>query len=48
MIDTTVSGGIVGIALDCRGRPFRLPEDKRKRIENLNKWFTAIDLYPQK
>jgi hypothetical protein len=48
VVETTVPGGIVGIALDCRGRPFRLSEDKRKRIENLNNWFVATDLYPQK
>ena len=48
VVETTVPGGIVGIALDCRGRPFRLPDDKRKRIENLNNWFAATDLYPQK
>jgi len=47
-VDTTVHGGIVGLVLDCRGRPFRLPEDKRKRIESLNRWFVATDLYPQK
>jgi hypothetical protein len=47
-VETSVPGGIVGIALDCRGRPFRLPDDKRKRIENLNNWFATTDLYPQK
>jgi uncharacterized protein (TIGR01319 family) len=47
-IEATIGGGIVGVVLDCRGRPFRLPEDKRKRIESLNNWFTATDLYPQK
>lgn len=47
-IEATIGGGIVGAVLDCRGRPFRLPEDKRKRIESLNNWFAAADLYPQK
>ncbi|MDH4211234.1 MAG: glutamate mutase L [candidate division WOR-3 bacterium] len=46
-IQTTIKGGMVGIMLDCRGRPFRLPEDKRKRIASINDWFTATDLYPQ-
>ncbi|UCG30626.1 MAG: glutamate mutase L [candidate division WOR-3 bacterium] len=46
-IQTTIKGGIVGVVLDCRGRPFRLPEDKRKRIASLNNWFAATDLYPQ-
>jgi uncharacterized protein (TIGR01319 family) len=47
VVEATVPGGIVGIALDCRGRPFRLSDDKRKRIENLNNWFAAADLYPR-
>jgi uncharacterized protein (TIGR01319 family) len=46
-IQTTIKGGIVGVMLDCRGRPFRLPEDKRKRIASLNNWFAATNLYPQ-
>ncbi|MBE0433680.1 glutamate mutase L [candidate division WOR-3 bacterium] len=45
-IDTTVRGGIVGVILDCRGRPFRLPDDTRKRITALNNWFAAAGLYP--
>lgn len=46
-IQTTLRGGMVGLILDCRGRPFRLPEDKRKRIASLSNWFAATDLYPQ-
>jgi uncharacterized protein (TIGR01319 family) len=46
-IQTTIKGGIVGVVLDCRGRPFRLSEDTRKRIASLNNWFAATDLYPQ-
>jgi uncharacterized protein (TIGR01319 family) len=45
-IDTTIKGGIVGVVLDCRGRPFRLPQDTRKRIAALNTWLTATGLYP--
>jgi len=45
-IQTTLRGGMVGLILDCRGRPFRLPEDKRKRIASINNWFAATDLYP--
>ncbi|UCD19668.1 MAG: glutamate mutase L [candidate division WOR-3 bacterium] len=45
-VDTTVKGGIVGIVLDCRGRPFRLPQDTHKRIASLNSWFAATALYP--
>jgi uncharacterized protein (TIGR01319 family) len=44
--DTTISGGQVGLIIDGRGRPFVLPEEKKKRIEMLNKWFAAMNLYP--
>jgi len=46
-VETTVRGGIVGIIIDCRGRPFQLPEDKNKRIDLLNKWFNAMNMYPR-
>ena len=42
-----VFGGIVGLVIDCRGRPFNLPENKGKRMEKLNEWFTAMNLYPE-
>ncbi|MEO0141876.1 MAG: glutamate mutase L [candidate division WOR-3 bacterium] len=45
-VDVELKGGVVGIIIDCRGRPFSLPEDKKKRIENLNRWFQAIRMYP--
>ncbi len=48
VVDTVLTGGVVGIIIDCRGRPFILPEDKKKRIELLNKWFKAINMYPDK
>lgn len=43
---TTVEGGIVGLIIDCRGRPFKLPEDKNERMVVLNEWFAAMNLYP--
>ncbi len=45
-IDTVLDGGVVGILIDCRGRPFALPDDRNKRIGALNKWFKAVDMYP--
>ncbi len=45
-LEATVFGGIVGLIIDCRGRPFNLPENKDKRMEKLNEWFTAMNLYP--
>lgn len=46
-LEATVFGGIVGLVIDCRGRPFNLPENKGKRMEKLNEWFTAMNLYPK-
>ncbi|MCK4353017.1 glutamate mutase L [candidate division WOR-3 bacterium] len=40
-----IEGGEVGIVIDARGRPFKLSEDSKKRIESLNKWFTALEVY---
>ncbi|KPJ71601.1 methylaspartate mutase [candidate division TA06 bacterium DG_78] len=47
-LETTVNGGVVGLIIDCRGRPFMLPEDNHKRMELLNTWFNAMNLYPRK
>jgi uncharacterized protein (TIGR01319 family) len=42
-----LTGGVVGILFDCRGRrPFTLPEDRARRIETLGKWVEALDAYP--
>ncbi len=42
-----IEGGTVGLIIDCRGRPLQIPEDRKKRIEKLKEWFTALDLYPK-
>ncbi len=46
-LQTAVHGGTVGLVIDCRGRPFQLPDDKNKRMELLNTWFDAMNLYPK-
>ncbi len=46
-MEATVHGGTVGLVIDCRGRPFRLPDDKGKRMELLNTWYEAMNLYPK-
>ncbi len=46
--ETEVRGGVVGIIIDCRGRPFQLPEDKNKRMEMLSTWFHAMNMYPER
>ncbi len=45
-METEISGGVTGIALDGRGRPFVLPEDDKTRIAKLREWMTAMDIYP--
>ncbi len=45
-VTAEVHGGLVGIILDCRGRPLELPSDDRKRSEKLLAWIEAMDLYP--
>ncbi|MCK4856637.1 MAG: glutamate mutase L, partial [candidate division Zixibacteria bacterium] len=44
--ETMVSGGVVGIILDGRGRPFALPTDKAVRVGKLKEWMIALDIYP--
>jgi len=45
-IEADVYGGIVGVIMDCRGRPLSLPTDRHARVEKLVQWYNAMDLYP--
>ncbi len=45
-IEAIVRGGVVGVIVDARGRPFALPADARRRIEKLGEWTAALGLYP--
>jgi uncharacterized protein (TIGR01319 family) len=45
-IKKKVSGGVVGIIIDTRGRPLLLPESKSERVTYLQKWAKAVALYP--
>ncbi len=45
-IETELGGGVTGIVLDGRGRPFILPEDDKIRIQKLKEWMLAMDIYP--
>lgn len=40
-----VHGGVVGLLLDGRGRPLRLPVEQQARVAALTKWFDAVGLY---
>lgn len=42
----TVHGGTVGIVLDGRGRPLRLPNDRADCRAALVKWNRSLDMYP--
>jgi uncharacterized protein (TIGR01319 family) len=43
-----LEGGVVGLVFDGRGRPFNLPEDDSTRIEKLQEWSKALDIYPER
>jgi hypothetical protein len=42
-----IRGGVVGVLLDGRGRPLRLPADPNQRVAALKKWHDAVNLYPK-
>ncbi len=46
-LETEVEGGVVGIILDGRGRPFTMPDDPTERVKKLSEWISALDVYPQ-
>jgi uncharacterized protein (TIGR01319 family) len=46
-IETQISGGVAGIILDGRGRPFILPTDDEIRVKKLREWMLALDIYPK-
>jgi uncharacterized protein (TIGR01319 family) len=46
-VETTVHGGVSGVIIDCRGRPFTLPTDAKTRVRKLKEWMTALDIYPK-
>ncbi len=39
-----VEGGVVGVIIDCRGRPMVLPEDSAARIAKLCRWHEELGL----
>jgi hypothetical protein len=44
-----LTGGLVGIVLDTRGRqPFVIPTDNEIRIKSLKKWMRELKVYPDK
>ncbi len=45
-VDADIEGGVVGLALDGRGRPFGLSREPGKRRDDMNKWYKAMRMYP--
>jgi hypothetical protein len=38
----TVAGGALGVIIDARGRPLKLPEDDQKRAKLMNDWLWEL------
>jgi hypothetical protein len=47
-MDLEVEGGVVGVVLDGRGRPFVLPANDADRVRKLQEWAMALTAYPDK
>lgn len=45
-IEGRVWGGVVGVILDARGRPLRVPLGQSERVASLRKWFELVGAYP--
>ena len=45
-VEAEVMGGVVGLVIDTRGRPFKVPTDSTERVTQLTKWQDALDAYP--
>ncbi len=45
-VEADIEGGVVGLVLDGRGRPFTLAKDPSKRRDDLNRWYKAMGMYP--
>ncbi|NIM97657.1 MAG: methylaspartate mutase [candidate division Zixibacteria bacterium] len=46
-VETEIHGGVTGVVLDCRGRPFCLPTNAKTRVQKLKEWMAALDIYPK-
>jgi uncharacterized protein (TIGR01319 family) len=44
--EAELEGGVAGVILDCRGRPLNLPQDETARVDALQRWLAALDIYP--
>ncbi len=44
-VEKEISGGVTGIILDGRGRPFNIPTDDKIRVQKLKEWMLALNIY---
>lgn len=44
---TDVSGGVVGVVIDARGRPLVLPTERSEKVRKLTEWNKALGVYPE-
>ncbi len=44
---TDLTGGVVGIIIDTRGRPLQLPSETALRVSLLKKWMKELNAYPE-
>ncbi len=45
-IERELASGLVGLTIDCRGRPLQFPTDNTQRIVMIKKWHNTLMLYP--
>ncbi len=45
-LELEVEGGVVGVVIDGRGRPLSLPSDADERMDRLQEWNRALEIYP--
>jgi hypothetical protein len=46
-VQTELSGGVVGIVIDTRGRPLNIPIEANVRVPLLKKWMKELKAYPE-
>lgn len=46
-VTTELTGGVVGVIIDARGRPLRLPESDTARSAAIRRWHEALEVYPR-
>ena len=46
-VDVEVTGGIVGLVVDTRGRPLEISADSAQRAADLKRWTQALAVYPE-